>query len=211
MLGHVVQPDSATYEPLLEFWFGKLGQGVAHPEVRNRWFQPDSTFDNLCRTQFKHLVDSVDAGALESWRFSGKGCLAYILVCDQLPRNIYRGNKLAYGWDERALAAATQGVRQGLDQELGWDERAFFYMPFEHSESLLDQHTAVGLFTNLRDESAPPVRQLMGNSLRYAQQHRDIIKRFRRFPHRNAVLGRTSTAEEEAFIEQGDGFGQNPR
>lgn len=96
----------------------------------------------------------------------------------------------------------------GIDRALNFDQRAFFYMPFEHSENILDQHIAVGLFSQLRDESPGPRRELIGNNLRFAQQHRDIIARFGRFPHRNAVLERDSSPEELDFVAAGDGFGQ---
>ena len=126
-----------------------------------------------------------------------------------MPRNIYRGNAQAYAWDTTALQAAREGVSQQADRELGWDERSFFYMPFEHAENLLDQHLAVGLYSLMRDESPRELRNQTGNSLRYAQQHRDIILRFGRFPHRNVVLGRKSSADEATFVAGGDGFGQS--
>ena len=202
-----MQP-SAPFQPLLDFWFGELNDGLSDQQTRQRWFQVDGDFDQQCGA-FAGLLDTVTTGDLDSWLHSGSGCLAYILLCDQLPRNIYRGSKQAFAWDQLALQAATSGIDLGLDRSLGWDERSFFYMPFEHSERLLDQYTAVGLFASLRDESPPALREQTGNNLRFAQQHRDIIQRFQRFPHRNQVLERTSTEAERAFIARGDGFGQS--
>lgn len=197
-----------TPDTILKFWFGDLVDGLASPNIRARWFASSNTFDQAC-TQFSPVLQQARDGHLADWLQQPKTLLAYVILCDQLPRNIYRGDRSAYAYDDLALAAAKQAVTQHMDQQLGWDERAFLYMPFEHSEDLLDQHTAVGLFSALRDRASGETRSLMGNSLRYAQQHRDIILRFGRFPHRNAVLGRTSTPEEAQFIAEGDGFGQN--
>lgn len=195
------------HQVLLDFWFGELTDGMADPQVRARWFTPDSEFDRQCTDQFADLLEQ--SAELAHWQQTAAGCLAFIVLCDQLPRNIFRGKKEAFAWDSLALTAARHGLVSGLDRELGLDQRCFFYMPFEHSEQLLDQHLAVGLFTDLRDSAEGEQRQLMGNNLRFAQQHRDIIKRFGRFPHRNRVLQRQSSAAESAFVAAGDGFGQN--
>ena len=196
-------------EALLHFWFGDLVDGLASEQQRAKWFSPDASFDLDCQA-YASSLDAARAGHLDHWLDTPTTLLAYVILCDQLPRNIFRGNRQAFAFDDLALAAAKQAVTKGMDRQLGWDERAFLYMPFEHSEHLLDQHTAVGLFSALRDASTGPTRSLMGNSLRFAQQHRDIIQRFGRFPHRNAVLGRDSSAEELAYVAQGDGFGQSP-
>ena len=108
-----------------------------------------------------------------------------------------------------ALQAATDGVTSGIERSLCWDERSFFYMPFQHYERIIDQHLAVGLFTSLRDEAPRHLRSAMGNKLRSAQQHRDIILRFGRFPHRNHTLGRASSKAEQQFLKHNNGFGQN--
>ncbi|MEM9623850.1 MAG: DUF924 family protein [Pseudomonadota bacterium] len=200
----------APYDSLLQFWFGDLQDGIADTPTRSRWFTPDATFDQQCTEAFGHWLEQARQGSLESWLDTARGRLAFILVCDQLPRNIHRGSSAAFAWDALALSTARDGIVTGQDRALGFDERAFFYMPFEHSEALLDQHMAVGLFTDLRDSAPKEARQLYGNTLRFAQQHRDIIKRFGRFPHRNAVLQRTSSEAEAAFVEAGDGFGQLP-
>ena len=199
---------NAAWGRLLDFWFGDLTGGIAADSIRRQWFQPDPAFDTQCSAEFSGLLAPAAAGELAAWLDTPRGRLAFIVLTDQLPRNIYRGKAEAYAWDPLALDAARQGVAQGDDRALEWDERSFFYMPFEHSEEILDQHLAVGLFNNLRDASPKNLREITGNNLRYAQQHRDIIMRFGRFPHRNALLQRKSSSEEADFIAAGDGFGQ---
>jgi len=197
------------FDSLLNYWFGELTDGLSDAAHRARWFNGGNTFDAELREEFGHLVEAAQTGKLQPWLNSPQGRLAYVLVCDQLPRNIFRGDRRAYATDQLALAAAREGVETGTDLHLEIDERNFLYMPFEHSESLIDQHTCVGLFMELRDATPMGKRELPGGSLRYAQQHRDIIRRFGRFPHRNAALNRTSTPQEAAFVAQGDGFGQS--
>ncbi len=200
-----------TQNALLEYWFGPLTGGFADAAHRARWFNGGEAFDATLRDKFGYLVDAVTAGDLEPWRNSERGALAYVLVCDQLPRNIFRGQRRAFATDHLALAAARDAVAGGADVNLALDERSFLYMPFEHSENLLDQHTSVGLFTELRDATPAGNRELTGASLRYAQRHRDIVRRFGRFPHRNAILGRTSSPTEAAFIAEGNSFGQTTK
>ena len=196
---------------LLEFWFGTLSNGFADDAHRRRWFSGGAVFDDACRARFSDLTRLAAESGLDSWLNEPRGTLAYVLLCDQLPRNIYRGEARAFALDARALQAARRGVESGVDQQLELDERGFFYLPFEHSESMVDQHTSVGLFTDLRDQTAPGFRHLTGGYLPHAHEHRDIIRRFGRFPHRNAVLGRTSTSAELAYLKQGNAFGQPPR
>ena len=197
------------WQTLLDFWFGPLVNGVADADKRQRWFQPDPNFDAQCSAEFGPLLAPALAGELDDWLLTAQGRLAFIVLTDQMPRNIYRGSAEAYAWDTAALQVAREGVALQADRELAWDERSFFYMPFEHAENLLDQHLAVGLYSLMRDESPRELRNQTGNSLRYAQQHRDIILRFGRFPHRNVVLGRKSSVDEADFVAGSDGFGQS--
>lgn len=196
------------YAALLELWFGTFTAGFVDDTHRQRWFSADPQFDRLLSEQFADVLEAAAAQGQPPTFATPLECLAYVVLCDQLPRNIYRGTDAAFATDPLALNAARQGIVRGYDRQLCYDERCFFYMPFEHSESLLDQHTAVGLFMALRDETPKGHKQITGNYLRFAQQHRDIILRFGRFPHRNAVLGRSSTVEETEFVAPGDGFGQ---
>ncbi len=126
---------------------------------------------------------------------------------DQFPRNLYRQNARAFANDSLAIDAAREGVLRGDDLALTIDQRVFFYLPFEHSESLLDQHTSVGLYSKLRDDTPPAHRELSETTLSYAEAHRSAILRFGRFPHRNTVLGRASRPDEIEYLEQGGGFG----
>jgi uncharacterized protein (DUF924 family) len=152
---------------------------------------------------------AAQAGELKPWMGDARGQLAFIVLTDQFSRQIHRGTAQAFATDALALSAAREGITRGTDRELEFNHRSFFYMPFEHSEALLDQHTGVGLFAQLRDETPPPYRQHAGEGLRHAQQHRDIIQRFGRFPHRNALLDRASTEAEVEFLAQASGsFGQ---
>ncbi len=198
-------------ETLLEFWFGELTGGFADDAHRSRWFAGGEAFDQECRVAFGSLAARAADGELGDWLGEPRSCLAFILLCDQIPRNIHRGQALAFATDGPALNASRAGIGAGLDRQLAFDERCFFYLPFEHSENLVDQHTCVGLFTALRDETPEGQRHLTGSYLRFAQQHRDIIQRFGRFPHRNAVLGRTSTPEELDYLKTGSDFGQSAR
>lgn len=195
---------------LLDFWFGSQTEGFSDDAHRARWFSGGREFDDACRARFGGLAARAREGELSGWLNEPRGCLAYVLLCDQIPRNIHRGTSLAFETDGLALSAARHGVEARMDLTLTFDERCFLYLPFEHSESLVDQHTCVGLFTDLRDATPSGRRQLTGSYLDYARQHRDIIRRFGRFPHRNAVLGRASTAEELEFLESASDFGQSP-
>lgn len=198
----------AEASEVLEFWFGQQQNGFANDAQRKLWFAGGEAFDEAIREQFTSTVSAAAAGELDGWLTQPLSRLAYILVCDQLPRNLYRRSAQAFDLDPQALAAARSGIADGLDCDLTFDERSFFYLPFEHSEDLLDQHACVGLFSLLRDRTPEGFRHLSGASLKYAHQHRDIVRRFGRFPHRNAVLQRSSTPEELEFLEEGPTFGQ---
>lgn len=184
-------------ETVLDFWF----QG--EPErFRDSWFRADAAFDALCVERFASVLQDARAGALDTWADTPEGALALVIVLDQLSRNIHRGRPGAYAADVRALAVARAALARGFDRKLGPVQRVFLYLPFEHAESVADQDLAVALFETLRGgfEGADA-------TIDHAHRHRDVIRRFGRFPHRNAILGRDSTPEEQAFIaEPGSGF-----
>lgn len=203
MKGLVAKPDEILY-----FWFGELTAGFADDVHRTRWFSGGEPFDEEIRENFAGTVRAAAAGKLEQWLDQPPSRLAYILISDQFPRNLFRGTARAYELDSRALNAARTGVTAGMDRALTFDERSFFYMPFEHSECLIDQHACVGLFSQLRDQTPGGHRHLTGAHLRYAHQHRDIVSQFSRFPHRNDVLQRISTPEELLFLRDATTFGQ---
>lgn len=200
--------DAADIQEVLDFWFGTLTDGLAADAVRRGWFESSPERDEEIRRRFGPALERAAGGGLGSWLDTARGSLAFILVCDQFSRQIHRGEAGAFATDPLALGAAETLVERGSDRTLALDERVFVYLPFEHAESRLHQHASVGLFSALRDETPPGQRHLTGAFLRHAQQHRDIVLRFGRFPHRNRALGRASTPEELAFLETAGDFGQ---
>ncbi len=195
-------------EDVLEFWFGTMTDGVCSAATRRRWFAADPAFDREITERFAPLLEGAAGGALSHWLAEARGRLAFIIVTDQFSRQIHRGLREAFETDKLAVAAARDGIDLRHDRLLSIDERSFFYMPFKHSESLVDQHTSVELFTQLADETRPAHRAVADNALRYALNHRDIVDRFGRFPHRNECLGRASTDAEVAFLRDASRFGQ---
>lgn len=210
MLGPLRQM-SGDAEAILQFWFGELTDGLAADDYRRAWFESDAARDGQIRDRFGALLVQAAAGQLTSWRGPPRSALALIVLCDQFARQIHRGTAAAYATDPLALGTARMLVEHGTDLTLALDERVFVYMPFEHSESRVDQHASVGLFTALRDATPAGRRHLTGAFLGHARQHRDIVQRFGRFPHRNAALARHSTPEEEEFLIDAGDFGQSPR
>ena len=157
--------------------------------------------------RFVPLREDAVSGRLDGWTDTPRGRLALILLVDQFSRNLFRGDARAFEHDPLARRWTLDGIRAGDDRSLRVIERVFFYLPLEHSESLDDQRLAVQLFANLRDEAPAALLGNFAGFLDYAQRHHDVIARFGRFPHRNAVLGRRSTAEEAAYLAQpGAGF-----
>lgn len=158
----------------------------------DRWFTKDKAFDDRFRSQCLALHDAAASGALESWLAEPESALALVLLLDQFPRNCFRDTARMFATDALARAAATAAIAAGHDLAVDPDLRVFFYLPFEHSEDPADQERAVALIAPLDEEQR-----------RYAELHRDIIRRFGRFPHRNAVLGRETTPEEQRFLDEG--------
>lgn len=173
-------------DSLLSFWFGD-----GPPAARDVWFKPTPAFDMEASRQFRSAYERAADGGFDLLMDSAEGCLALILLLDQMPRNLFRGSPRAFATDGQARRLARHALDYGFDKVQPAVRRLFLYLPFEHSEDLADQERSVALFTAL------------GNAewLDYAKRHRDIIARFGRFPHRNAVLGRPNTAEETAFLE----------
>lgn len=160
-----------------------------------KWFRKDPAFDSALRNRFLTSHEAAAAGRLDAWGASAEGALALVLLLDQFPRNAFRGTPRMYATDPRARAAADAAMAAGRDKEVEEQLRPFFYLPFMHSEDLRELARCVEM-----------MEQAGGEHLRYARHHRDIVARFGRFPHRNAVLGRASTAQEERFLAEG-GFG----
>jgi uncharacterized protein (DUF924 family) len=189
-------------EQVLEFWFGNCGaDGSLDPVKRTMWFVDGSKHDAEIRRRFRKLHRSAAEGEL-SWGGTSRGRAALIVVLDQFSRHIHRGKAAAFAQDPAAQRLAASGVEQGMDRELVPALRAFFYLPFEHAEDLKLQKLGVRLFEKLSTEVAPGWRKDYISFADYSGHHRDIIERFGRFPHRNLILGRTSTPEEIEFLQQ---------
>jgi uncharacterized protein (DUF924 family) len=184
--------DQRRLADILLFWFGPQAErGKAH----KRWFEKSEAFDREVRERFLASYQEAAAGELLRVRENPNECLALILLLDQFPRNMFRGTPRAFATDALALETARRAVARGFDRGMLAVERLFVYLPFEHSESLADQERACELMKPL-DALQPELE-----AYRYALLHRDIIQRFGRFPHRNAVLGRASTPEELEFLQ----------
>lgn len=200
--------QASTPECLLDFWFGAAREHP--PAIGDRmgfWFQPDSDDDAAVREHFEHTMRQAAAGGLTDWLPSAAGRLALILALDQAPRVIFRRKPQAFAHDGQALALTLAGLAAGVDQSLGLAERAFFYMPLQHSEDPLVQEQSVKQYERLPAEF-PEHAGVAEGFLMHARDHAAIIERFGRYPHRNEVLGRESTDEELAFLEHGPRYGQ---
>lgn len=195
-------------EEILEFWFGEAaGSEPPAPQRIGLWFGGEAETDRLIRERFGADLKRARRGDYDHWREAPRGALALLLVLDQFARNIHRGSPLAYACDEKCQSLCLEGMEVGQDRSLGTVERAFFYLPLEHAEDRKLQRLSVQAFTNLLEQSPPALEETCRGFLDYAVRHREIIDRFARFPHRNAVLGRVSTPEEEAFLlEPGSSF-----
>jgi uncharacterized protein (DUF924 family) len=184
---------------VLAFWFGD--------RARARWFARDPAFDEDLRARFGAVVDEAASGACDHWAASGDGALALVILLDQLPRNLHRGSARAFATDAHARRVAAGAIANQLDVTAPLDRRRFFYLPFQHSESLPDQVRSVELFSRWASEHHGASRADADDEMTYVHRHHEIILRFGRFPHRNAALGRSSTAAELAFLaEPGSSF-----
>ena len=199
-----------------DFWFGKLPLSAQALNQRLAlWFPGDESADAVhardeaIRARFGELVERATRGDLASWADSPRRCLSLIILLDQIPRNIYRGTARAFACDEQALAVTLSGLQSAADGALDIVERIFFYMPLQHSEVREVQDESVAAYRRLLTEAPQESRGAFESSLKSAEKHRSIVERFGRFPHRNRVLARVSTAEEEAWLRAGgDRMGQ---
>jgi uncharacterized protein (DUF924 family) len=180
---------------ILDFWFGKPDE-ADYGKPRKFWFIKNPEFDQEVRSRFLKDYQQAAAGKLDDWKTSPQGCLALIILLDQFPRNIFRGQPQAFATDPQALAYAQHAVAQGFDKQLLPIQRQFIYLPFEHSENLADQHQCIELFSMLKDHPE------CSSCVDYAHRHHKVIERFGRFPHRNEILGRETTPEEAEFLKQ---------
>jgi uncharacterized protein (DUF924 family) len=181
---------AALQDDILRFWFGPPPH-AARPE----WFRKDPAFDEAIRARFGAAIEAALGGAYRDWAATPQGALARVILLDQFTRNAFRDAPRAFAGDGDALATAEAAVAAGFDRALDRFERTFLYLPFEHAEDAAAQERSLALFGALAAETGEP-----GN-LEWAEKHAAIIRRFGRYPHRNAVLGRASTPEEAAFLE----------
>ena len=175
--------DNSSPQAVIRFWFEE--------STPKQWFSKDDQFDNAIRSRFEDVLAQGARGELWKWRSDALGRLAEIIVLDQFSRNLYRDSPKAFAQDGMALVLTQELIAQGLDRQLTQDQRAFAYMPLMHSESRLVQQESIRQFTDLGNP----------NNLDFAHRHQVIVERFGRYPHRNAVLGRTSTPEEITFLQ----------
>lgn len=189
-------------QPIIDYWLGDAPSNPDHFEERTRlWYGHNPEVDEEIGRQFGDTLARAERGELDDWCDSAEGALALIILLDQFSRNLYRGTPDAFRNDHRALDVARRAVDQQMDHELGWLGRAFLYHPFHHAESLADQDRAVALFEKLCEDAPEEWKTHLQGFLKYAREHRDIIERFGRFPHRNRILGRDNTPEESQFLK----------
>ena len=180
---HMISPKD-----ILDFWYAE--------EMRSKWFASTPQLDALIKERFEPVWEAAMRGELDDWLSHPDGCLALAIILDQLPLNMFRGTAQSFASEAKSRDAARHAIEQGYDKEIDPSRLAFLYMPFMHSESLADQDLSVTLFTAAGLE----------NNLRYARHHRELVRRFGRFPHRNAILGRASTPQELDYLNSKEAF-----
>ncbi len=194
---------------VLDFWFGDGLQRDWPSQDRNElWFGGGPAQDDAIRQRFGPLVDEALNGGLTDWEAEPHARLALIVLLDQLSRNVHRGQRRAFDGDARAQRLSRLSLAHGMDATLTPAGCVFLYMPLMHAESLELQEECVARFKKLVDNSPAALRDKLANNLRFAMVHRDIVAQYGRFPHRNAVLGRDCTPEEDTFLKDGPRFGQ---
>ncbi|MGV8992213.1 MAG: DUF924 family protein [Thiobacillus sp.] len=190
-------------ENVLDFWFGPSGTATELVgRQRKLWFAKSAANDQAVVDQFSDTLVAATAGQLDHWADTSRGRLALLIVFDQFPHHIHRDQPQAFATDPQALALSLAAIKAGDEQHLTPIEHVFLYLPLEHAESNAMQELSVALYEKLADEAAIEERALFDDFLNYAHQHRDVVARFGRFPHRNAILGRPSTDDEIEFLKQ---------
>lgn len=213
----VIDPEALE---ILDYWFGKDNLSLCQPDTESSanakpqprfklWFAGGKQVDDDIRSRFEPIIDSAETGLRDHWRHSPHNALALIIVLDQFPLNAFRRTARAFRLGDLALPVCQDGLRQGFDRHLNVLEKLFFYLPLEHSENADDQQQALHLFTQMHQDSPTEYKEFTRKTLESAQEHFDIIREFGRYPFRNRLLNRESTAEELAWIEANPGrFGQ---
>jgi uncharacterized protein (DUF924 family) len=195
-----VDEGSPLPEDVLVFW---LGLPDAAPLANaTKWYTKDPAFDREIAERFGATLEAAARGGLDGWKETRRGRLALVIVLDQFSRNVYRNTPRAFAQDTRACSIALEAISLGDEETLATLERAFLYMPLMHAEDADLQHKAVAAFDRLRTSAPAELKSYVESALEYARKHAEIIERFGRFPHRNAILGRASTPRELEFLEQ---------
>ena len=191
-------------ETILDFWFGtEFGSAEGYEARSGLWFAQSDAFDREIADRFGELPERARQGELDSWIEAERSALALILILDQFPRNLHRGSARAFAYDSTALGFALQAIDRGFDERLHPVQAAFLYLPLEHAEDLTLQERCVELLAQLAARTPAELQPGLRKSVAYAERHRDVIARFGRFPHRNAVLERSPSPEERAYLEAG--------
>lgn len=211
MASTIADDDQLRIEAVISFWFRE--QSLSAPMIDQRmdvWFGENEAFDDEIREEFLDDIAAASNGRYDDWAATPRGRLALILLLDQFRRNVYRGSAEAFEKDPMALKLCVEGAMQKMDEGLTPIQRAFFYMPLQHAESKKVQAKSVALFRKLANAVSPTYRETFETIFAFAELHHDIIEQFGRFPHRNHVLGRPNTPEEEEYLG-GDApdFGQS--
>jgi len=197
--------DVKVLDEVHDYWFGELGAGPIPPELTQRWFRPTPEIDAHIRETFGPHLDEARATEWDLTRLTQRQQMGLIVLLDQFPRQIWRESGEAFAYDAKARSVARQMVDGGTNR-FHPAERIFLYLPFEHSEDVADQDRAVLLYAIMAVDAPEEVKEGPRNTLDYATKHRDIIRKFGRFPHRNVMMGRESTPEEIEFLKGGRGF-----
>lgn len=177
-----------TAKDIVDFWFAE--------ECRKCWFNATDEIDEMIRNRFESIWKDAKDNKLKTWMDNGEGCLALVIILDQFPLNMYRGKAESFSTEAAAREVARHAIEQGFDHDMSREEKGFLFLPFMHSEDLDDQNESIALF-----EGAG-----MTDNLRWAKHHRDIVQRFGRFPHRNQILGRINSPEEETYLSSDEAF-----
>lgn len=184
----MTQSPDTLWQEIIKFWFDEIDSAL--------WFNSTPEFDTVLKDKFEQVVDAALNNEFSSWQTTAEGCLALVIVLDQFPLNIYRGEPKSFAGESISREVARKAIEQKLDQQLEGPKKAFLYLPFMHSENMADQNLSVELF-----EKAG-----LKENLRFAKHHRDIVKRFGRFPHRNEILGRENTDDELDYLKSENAF-----
>lgn len=202
--------SDADIQRVLNFWFSDIELDSPRVDSRmDRWFTSDPELDEQIRRDFLPLIEQASRGELMEWTDTPKGRLALIILIDQFRRNVYRGTAEAYSRDSLALKICIEGTINNDYKTLSHFQRLFFFMPLQHSESLKVQEKSVGIYQALADSVSETMQETFQTTAQFAELHRDIVAEFGRFPHRNQVLGRANTADEESFLgNDSPNFGQ---